>query len=150
VTGTGERFFIHRTGWRLDGAHRERQTMRRYHHVGVLSSAPAPDEGRTRITVSRRLLGRTWTADVDAMEAAIARFEDDGGHANRCDVVFFEIASDGHLHVNVTHQHLTKAVPGWVGPGRVTDGFVHNRRFVGTGATQMIRHVRDMVFAPQA
>jgi hypothetical protein len=66
---------------------------------------------------------------------------------NDCRVVFFEIAGDGQLHVNVTHQHATRAVRGWAGPARLPDGFVHNRRFGDPPPRQIIRHIRNMVFA---
>jgi hypothetical protein len=59
----------------------------------------------------------------------------------------FEIVGDGHLHCKVTHRHATKTVTGWAGPGHVPDGFVHNRRFGDTPQNDMIRHIRDMVFA---
>jgi hypothetical protein len=62
-------------------------------------------------------------------------------------VVCFEIAGDGHLHVNVTHRYATRAVKGWAGPGKMADGFVHNRRFGNASQSEMIRHVRNMVFA---
>jgi hypothetical protein len=83
------------------------------------------------------------------METAIRRFKDDGSLTNECHVAFFEMAADAHLHVNVTHRHLTRTVTGWAGPGRLPDGFVHNRRFVDTQSGQIIRHVREMVFAPR-
>jgi hypothetical protein len=66
---------------------------------------------------------------------------------NNCDVVFFEIVGDEHLHCNVTHRHATKTVGGWAGPGRVPGGFVHNRRFGDTSQNDMIRHIRHMVCA---
>jgi hypothetical protein len=49
----------------------------------------------------------------------------------------------------VIHQHATKTVSGWAGPGHVPRGFVHNRRFGDTSQNDMIRHIRDMVFAAQ-
>jgi len=98
------------------------------------------------ISASHTLLTDSWTADVEALEAAIGRFKTD--HlTNNCDVVFFEIVGDAQLHVNVTHQYETKAVSGWAGPGTMPEGFVHNRRFDDTPQKEMIRHVRDMVFA---
>lgn len=99
------------------------------------------------VMTKHKLLTSSWTADVDTLETAIGRFPTDGRLANDCQVVFFEIAGDAQLHVNVTHQHATMAVRGWAGPGKLPDGFVHNRRFSDTPPDQMIRHIRDMVFA---
>lgn len=96
------------------------------------------------ISARHQLLSDLWTADVEALESAIGRFRTRG---NNCDVVCFEIARDQHLHVNVTHRHATKAVRGWAGPGRMPDGYVHNRTFGDTPQSEMIRQVRDMVFA---
>ena len=59
----------------------------------------------------------------------------------------FEIVSDGHLHVNVTHKYPTRTARGWAGPASLPEGFVHNRTFGDTQPSQIIRHVRDMVFA---
>ena len=102
------------------------------------------------ITTKHTLITRSWTADVEAMETAIGRFKADRRSTNDCQVVFFEIVRDGHLHVNVTHRHPTKEVSGWAGPASVADGFVHNRTFGDTPPGQMIRHIRDMVLAARA
>jgi hypothetical protein len=99
------------------------------------------------VTTTHRNLTSSWTADVETLETAIRRFPAHGPLENDCQVVFFEIAGDRELHVNVTHQHQTVAVPGWSGPGKLPDGFVHNRRFVDTPPSKMIRQIRDMVFA---
>jgi hypothetical protein len=99
------------------------------------------------ISATHQLLSDSWTADVEALESAIALFRTDGILTKDCEVACFEIAGDRHLHVNVTHRYMTKAVKGWAGPGRMPDGFVHNRRFGDTPRSAMIRHVRDMVFA---
>src|ERR1700694_3566416 len=99
------------------------------------------------VTTSHKLLTSSWTSDVQALETAIGRFTADRPLTNDCQVVFFEIAGDGQLHVNVTHQHQTRAVRGWAGPAKLPDGFVHNRRFGDTPPKQMIRHIRNVVFA---
>jgi hypothetical protein len=99
------------------------------------------------ISSRHQLLSDSWTADVENLEWAIGRFETDRTVANNCEVVLFEIVGDEHLHCNVTHRHATKTVRGWAGPGHVPDGFVHNRRFGDTSQNDMIRHIRDMVFA---
>ena len=104
-------------------------------------------EDAAAVTTRHKLLTSSWTADVQALETAIGRFTADRPLTNDCQVVFFEIAGDGQLHVNVTHQHQTVAAKGWSGPGHLPDGFVHNRRFVDTPQSQMIRQIREMVFA---
>jgi len=105
-------------------------------------------EGAGVVTTKHTLRTSSWTADVETMETAIGRLTADRPIANDCQVVFFEIAGDDQLHVNVTHQHPALAVRGWAGPARVPDGFVHNRRFGNTTPSQMMRHIRDMILAP--
>jgi hypothetical protein len=102
------------------------------------------------ITTGHTLLTGSWTANVEAVETAIRRFALDGSPTANCHVALFEIVGDGRLHVNVTHRYATKAVSGWAGPGRVPDGFVHNRTFSNKQSSQMIRHIRDMVFVARA
>lgn len=99
------------------------------------------------ISARHQLLSDSWTANVEALEEAVGRFSTDANLTNYCEVVSFQIAGDAHLHVNVTHRYATKRVKGWAGPGKVPQGFVHNRRFADTSQAEMIRHVRDMVFA---
>ena len=65
-------------------------------------------------------------------------------------MAFFDTATDASLHVNVTHQRPTKPVRGWMGPGATVGGFVYNRTFDTTPTPQILRHVREMVFADQA
>ena len=103
--------------------------------------------GARAVTTTHKLLTSSWTSDVEMLETAIGRFTAERPLANDCQVVFFEIAGDDQLHVNVTHQHPTMAVRGWAGPARLPDGFVHNRRFGDTPPGRMIRQIRDMVFA---
>jgi|SRR5687767_2292947 hypothetical protein len=124
-------------------------------HIGNGSSGrPAPSHygrrgGAMVIAARHRLLSDSWTADVENLESAIGRFKTDRGVANNCEVVLFEISGDQHLHCNVTHRHATKTLGGWAGPGHVPGGFVHNRRFGETSQRDIIRHIRDMVFAPR-
>ena len=99
------------------------------------------------ITTTCNLLTGNWTADAERVTAAIGRFTLPRGSANACRVSLFEIARDGDLHVNVTHRHETRAVKGWTGPGVVPEGFVHNRRFSHQPAAEIVRHIREMVFA---
>lgn len=109
--------------------------------------AMSPGITRSRITTTHRLLTDSWTSDVDVLETAIAGFSGERPVANSCRVAFFEIGADEQLHVNVTHTHATRSPPGWIGPGRVADGFVHNRRFSGTTPRRIARYIHDMVFA---
>ena len=113
----------------------------------LTSSSNGRGEGPMRISARHQLLSDSWTADVENLEWAIGNFKVGANVATSCDVVFFEIAGDGHLHCNVTHRHPTKTVAGWAGPGRVRGGFVHNRRFADTPHNDIVRHIRNMVFA---
>jgi hypothetical protein len=105
---------------------------------------------QTRISTRHQLLSDAWTADVEHLEGAVGRFTAGSQVANQCEVVFFEIAGDPHLHCNVTHRHATKPVAGWAGPGHVATGFVHNRRFADTPHNDIVRQIRDVVFAARA
>jgi len=101
-----------------------------------------------RLTSTRKLLSASWLGHVDSIEAALWRFYEEHPLTSDCDVVFFEIAADEKLHVNVTHRRPTKAIGGWAGPADTAVGFVHNRTFGGaTGTPQLVRRVREMVFA---
>jgi len=102
---------------------------------------------RSHVTAKHTLLTDTWTARVEALETAVGRFVADEPLTNDCQVAFFEIARDRHLHVNVTHRHPTRTVRGWAGPARLPDGFVHNRRFEEAPLDQIVRSVRKMVDA---
>lgn len=113
----------------------------------LTSSQNGRRKGVMRISARHQLLSDSWTADVENLERAIGRFKADSHVANNCEVVLFEIAGDGRLHCNVTHPHATKSVTGWAGPGHVPGGFVHNRRFGDAPHSQVVRHIRDMVFA---
>ena len=117
--------------------------------IGSLERASSPPYGRRGEATSARheRLSDSWTADVENLERAIGRFKTDRNMTNNCEVVFFEIPGDEQLHCNVTHRHATKSVTGWAGPGHVPDGFVHNRRFGDAPHDEVVRHIRDMVFA---
>ena len=99
------------------------------------------------VTTKQSLLTSSWSKYVDGLETAVAEFTANQLLTNPCQVVFFEIAGDERLHVNVTHKHQTIAVRGWAGPGSVAGGFVHNRTFGNTRPSQAIREIRDMVLA---
>jgi hypothetical protein len=99
------------------------------------------------ITMTQKLLTSLWTEEVATVEAAVGHFEADGAMKNDCRVAFFEIVRDDHLHVNITHRYPTRTARGWAGPASLPQGFVHNRTFGDTPARQIIRHVREMVFA---
>jgi hypothetical protein len=112
-----------------------------------VSSRIGRSRSATAVSARHILLSDSWTAQVAALEAAIGGFKLDGHSKNSCEVVFFEIPGDDHLHVNVTHQYATKPVSGWAGPGSIPDGFVHSRTFGDTPQKEMMRHIRDMVYA---
>ena len=99
------------------------------------------------LRTTRKLMTESWTADVQVVEAAISRFSDDRAVTNDCQVALFETDRDDHLHVNVTHRYPTRTAHGWVGPGRLPGGFVHNRRFRNAPTTEIIGRVREMVYA---
>lgn len=128
--------------------------MRRRSQIGTPPGKPAANASKRTareragtLTTSHQLLTSAWTADVERLEAAIERFPADRPLAHDCRVDLFEMPGDGHLHVNVTHHDPTVSLRGWAGPGIVADGFIHNRRFVHSPPSQMIRRIRDMVFA---
>lgn len=99
------------------------------------------------ITTTRHLLTRTWAADVDACDAAIGRLRSKRTAAEECRVAFFEIPADSQLHVNVTHRQLTRAPAGWIGPAVLPEGYVHNRTFASVESRELLRDVKEMVFA---
>ena len=100
-----------------------------------------------KVTTTHNLLTDAWTADVREMEDAIQHFRADRRLRDDCHVAFFEIARDPYLHVNVTHKYPTVHVSGWAGPADRPEGFVHNRRFDDMATVQIVRHIREMVFA---
>ena len=99
------------------------------------------------VTTTHRFVTDSWMADVQSLESAVAEFTLDGPLSNDCEVAFFEIAGDPHLHVNVTHKFKTTTARGWAGPASLPEGFVHNRRFGDARPSHVTRHIRDMVFA---
>ena len=114
----------------------------------LASPQNAPRGEAMGISTRHQLLSNSRrTADVERLELAIGRFKADPDVANNCEVAFFEMVGDEHLHCNVTHRHATKSVTGWAGPGHVPDGFVHNRRFGDEPHHEVVRHIRNMVFA---
>ena len=128
--------------------------MRRQLQIGTRPGEPAANvfkrTGRKdagTLTTRHQLLTSAWTADVEVLETAIERFTADRPLADDCRVDLFEMPGDGHLHVNVTHHDRRVSPPGWAGPGKVANGFIHNRRFVHMPQSQVIRHIREMVFA---
>jgi hypothetical protein len=94
--------------------------------------------GGMTITARHNLLSDSWTADVEALETAIRRFKTDRHLMNNCEVVFFELVGNGHLHVNVTHTYVTKAVSGWAGRGRT-----HLNLRLAIGCSYGLRHGCD-------
>jgi hypothetical protein len=99
------------------------------------------------ITTTHSLLTDSWTDHVHVIEKAIGRFGASRDVTKDCQVALFEIVRDDHLHVNVTHKYATRTMPGWAGPAVLPSGFVHNRTFGDTQPNDIIRHIRQMVFA---
>ena len=94
------------------------------------------------------LVTDAWRASVQRLEKGIGEFV--VPPALRYHVSLFEMKGDSTLHVNVTLRQQTKAAPGWSGPGVSANGFVHNRRFDSTSSDEILRSIREMVFAPPA
>jgi D-aminopeptidase len=94
------------------------------------------------------LLTNTWTADVQTLERGIDEFA--VPRPQQYHVSLFEMKGDAKLHVNVTHKQETEAVEGWSGPGVSANGFVRNRRFESTSTSEILRSIREMVFAARA
>ena len=99
------------------------------------------------IKTTHNLLTDSWTDDVHVVEEAIGRLGTGHAVTNDCQVALFEIVRDGDLHVNVTHKYATRTMPGWAGPAVSPSGFVHNRTFADTQPSDIIRHIRQMIFA---
>jgi hypothetical protein len=74
-------------------------------------------------------------------------FTPDEHTVKHCQAVFLAMDDDAHLDCNVTHRHAARTAGGWAGPGDVSAGFVHNRRFGGVLTSEMIPQVDEMVFA---
>ena len=98
------------------------------------------------LTTSHALLTDAWTADVNALQAALGRIKKGAGLSSDCRVNFFEVAEDGNLHVTVTHGSTTGDVNGWSGPGSAPEGVVHTRAFSRVPRYQVLRQIREMVF----
>jgi hypothetical protein len=94
------------------------------------------------------LITDAWAADVRTLETGIGAFKAPPAHEYH--VSLFEIEGDPYLHVNVTHKLQTRAVKGWTGPGVSAAGFIHNRRFESTPTAEILRSIRQMVFAARA
>jgi len=99
------------------------------------------------IKTTHNLLTDSWTGDVHAIEEAIGRRGAGRAQTNDCQVALFEIVRDDHLHVNVTHKYATRTLPGWAGPAVLPTGFVHNRTFGDVRRNEIVRQIREMVFA---
>lgn len=103
----------------------------------------------TTLTMEQKLLTAAWTKDVRAVVTAVRGFRSRRALKTSCRVVLFELEGDRLLHVNVTHEHPTSTPSGWSGPGIISEGFVHNRRFSTTQPREIVRKIREMVFAPR-
>jgi hypothetical protein len=107
-----------------------------------------PGGATTRaITANHTLLTGAWNVDVKALEEALGRLAIDPGAAADCRVTFFEVAGDRHLHVNISHQSAMAAVNGWTGPATTADGVIYNRIFDHMPRYQLLRQLKQMIFA---
>jgi len=100
------------------------------------------------LKAEQKLLTHAWIDDVSAVMVAIRNFAKRRTLQTSCRVVFFELAGDRTLHVNVIHAKGTTAPAGWSGPGVTADGFVHNRRFHREDPSAIARHIQGMMYAP--
>ena len=101
-----------------------------------------------RVNFHHTLLTDAWTADVKTLEEGVGKFAIPPAHEYH--VSLFELKDDSQLHVNVTHKEETRSVKGWSGPGVSANGFVHNRRFESAPIAEILRSIRQMVFAARA
>ena len=99
------------------------------------------------VKTTHNLRTGSWTGDVRIIEEAIGRRGAGRAVTTDCQVALFEVVRDDHLHVNVTHKHATRSVPGWAGPAVLPTGFVHNRTFGDVQPNEIIRQIRKMVLA---
>src|SRR5258706_13229694 len=99
------------------------------------------------LSSTRKLLTNAWTKRVETAEIEIRRFKLKRPLTNDCKVVFFEIADDTSLHVNVTHRYPTKEIICWAGPAAVPEGFVHTPKFGHPAPAQIIHFIPNMVFS---
>ena len=94
------------------------------------------------------LVTDAWRTSVQRLEQGIGEFVVPPAHQYH--VSLFELKGDSSLHVNVTLRQETKPAQGWSGPGVSANGFVHNRRFDSTSTEEILRSIREMVFAAPA
>jgi hypothetical protein len=98
------------------------------------------------ITANHAPLTAAWATEVRSLEAALGRITDARvGHD--CRVTFFEVEGDRDLHVNVTRPYATDGVNGWSGPGATPGGLVYNRTFTRMPRYQLLRQIKDVIFA---
>ena len=106
-----------------------------------------PVPASAALTTSHVLLTDAWTADVNALQAALGRIEKGAGLSSDCRVTFFEVAGDAQLHVEVTHRSAAANVNGSPGAESASERVVHNRAFSRAPRYQVLRGIREMVFA---
>ena len=97
------------------------------------------------ITADHALLTALWIAEVQALEGALGRITD-ARVSGDCRVTFFEVEGDQHLHVNVLRRSAGD-VRGWSGPGATSHGPVYNRTFSKMPRYQVLRQIKDVIFA---
>ena len=98
------------------------------------------------LTTTRALVTSVWSADVTVLDAALRRCRASTRSTGGCDVRFFEVEGDPHLHVNVTHLHSPSEVIGSTRAAAPPDGYVQSRVFPRAPRYQILRQIREMVF----
>lgn len=99
------------------------------------------------VRIDERLLTDAWQDDAAAVSATVRAVTRRRAVRNGCRIVFFELAGDADLHVNVIHPRPIATPAGWSGPGVTAGGFVHNRRFRFSESRRMARLIEEMVYA---
>ena len=98
------------------------------------------------ITANHTLLTGAWATEVKSLETALGRITD-ARVSSDCQVTFFEVAGDRHLHVNVRRRYAMAGVDGWAGPGATSTGIVYNRTFGRMPRYQVLRQIKAVIFA---
>jgi hypothetical protein len=104
------------------------------------------DEGKPKmpLLIERRLLTKTWTADVDAIEGLLKGRALPSPEENR-KVIFFEVAGDGMLHVTVLRERESFTTTPWSGPEQATDGFRYVHAFGDRPVRDIATSIREQL-----
>lgn len=101
------------------------------------------------IQIDRELSTDSWTARVDALQAALQIANIPTTACEGCRITIAEVATDGLLHVTITKPRETMMATGWAVPTyRPGGSFAYERTFALETTEEMVRHIRDMFTAP--